>query len=72
MAVYGVIHKEAVALDDFDLYIMLEEVEKHNMLVWIVYLDSEDCTIEEVEVETLLVLATPVHPHWEEHRAYPI
>jgi len=70
--VYGTQHKLAVASDDFDLFLVLEEVEKHNMFIWILYQDSEERFVEEVEVDTLFVLATPVFPDWEEHRLYPL
>jgi hypothetical protein len=69
--VYSAIHQVAVEADGFDLYLMQEEVEEQNMFVWIVYRNSEERFVDEVEVETLLVLATPVQ-HWEEHRAYPL
>ena len=49
-AAYGVVHREAVAADDYDLYIVQKEVEEHNMLVWLVYYDSGDCSAEEFEV----------------------
>jgi hypothetical protein len=53
-------------------YMVLEEVEEQGMFAWIVYLDSEERFVEEVEVETLLALATPVQPNWEEHQWFPI
>jgi hypothetical protein len=70
--VYGVHRKLAVASDNGDLYMVLEEVEEQGMFAWIVYLDSEERFVEEVEVETLLALATPVQPNWEEHQWFPI
>jgi hypothetical protein len=35
---YGVVRKEAVAADDFDLYSLQEEIKEQKIYIWIVFL----------------------------------